>query len=565
MKSVMKKIFFLIVIMTIAACARKGNPTGGPKDVDPPKFISAFPDTLSTNVDVNTKEIIINFDEYILLKEYSKNVVISPPFQKNAIVTPQATAKRNISIKLQEPLQPNTTYNFNFGSSVRDNNEGNIYPNFSYVFSTGDYIDSLEVSGKVKDPYNVKQSSKILIGLYKMDEAYKDSLILRQKPYYITRAKEDGTYEMKYLAAGKYKVIAFADEVENTMYDFGKEQIAFQNEPLVLDKNENINLKLFLQKPNYRVAKSEQKGYGQILFKTEGLLDSLKIKSLSKNFTTSVVEQFPDKDSIVFWFNPKVDTLDNKSQRLKFAVEAKQKTDTVTVSYINPKDEFKFSLKTDISSNGLAPNQRLKLVGNSPIVSWNKEDIELFRDSVQIPFEVSKNPKNINELFIDFEKDYEQKFEINLYPNAVQNIFGLTNDTIANKFVTGKTMDYGNLKLTIANPPTKPFILQFIKKDKDQILEEFYGQETVYEFKNLDPTEYYFRVLVDENENKKWDSGNFLEGIQPEPVYLYPATITIRKMWDANETWILGQEPKPEETKNATDKTIPNLREERGK
>ncbi|WP_395090650.1 Ig-like domain-containing domain [Vaginella massiliensis] len=554
--------FFYVFCILFVGCARIGTPSGGTRDVDPPVFLGSFPDTLSTNVDPNIKEITLDFDEYIVLRDYSKNSVISPPFERNPIVSPQGTANKKITIKLQEPLKPNTTYNFNFGDAVRDNNEGNILSNFSYVFSTGNYIDSLQLSGRVKDSYQRKQPEKILVGLYKWDEYYNDSLIIQKKPYYITRADADGNYTLKYLAEGDYRLMAFADDVENNQFDFGKEKIAFHTQKVNLNKHEKINLTLFPQKPNYRAVRAEQKGYGQLLIKTEGLQDSIKITPIEKSYRTALIEQFPNQDSIVFWFNPKIDTLSNRNQRLKFELDNQGHKNELTALYSEPKEEFVFKVTTNVGTT-VAPNQPVKLIGNAPIVSWNKADIELFRDSIQIPFEVRKNPKNRNELFIDFEKDYDQHFEINLYPKAIQNIFSLPHDTIVYKFATGKSMDFGNLKLTIANLPTKPFILQFLKRDKDQLVEEFYGNQSVFEFKNLEATEYYFRLLVDENENGKWDSGDVLKGIQPESAYIYPSLINIRKMWDADETWILG-ELKEEETKEPIRRNIPNPREGRG-
>ena len=565
MKLAMKKILFLSVIIAFASCARKGMPTGGPKDVDPPVFLKAFPDTLSTNVDVNIKEITLDFDEYIMLKDYSKNVVISPPFEKNPIVTPQATAKKNISIKLQEALQPNTTYHFNFGNAVRDHNEGNVLSDFSYVFSTGNYIDSLQIAGKVKDPYQLKQPEKVIVGLYKVDEKFNDSIPLRKKPYYVARASEDGSFLLNYLAKGTYKIVAFSDDIENSMIDYGKEKIAFLSENIHLDQNqESIQLKLFQQKPAYRFLKAEQKGYGQILFKTEGLKDSLKIIA-EKDFKTAQIEQFIDQDSVVFWFNPKKDTLSARNQRLRFDVLSNDKKDVATVLYSEPKEDFKFRVSPEFSGNNLSPNQSLKLVSNAPITKWNKQDIELFRDTVQIPYEVTFDPKKPTVLWLNFEKDYDQKFELNLYPNAIDNIFEIANDTLAYQFSVGKSTDYGNLKLTLANAPTKPFFLQFIQRDGDKILQEFYGKETVYSFPNLEPKEYYFRLLVDENENGRWDTGDYLLNQQAEPVYLYPAMIAIRKLWDANETWVIGEENSTQKAAEGNEKIRANLQEERGK
>lgn len=100
---------FLLGIISFNSCARQGTPSGGPRDETPPKLIGSNPDTLAVNVDPNIKEIEINFDEYIQIKEYSKNSVISPPFDRNPIVTPISMAEKKVKIKLQEPLQPNTT------------------------------------------------------------------------------------------------------------------------------------------------------------------------------------------------------------------------------------------------------------------------------------------------------------------------------------------------------------------------------------------------------------------------------------------------------------------------
>ena len=156
----------LFTLFVVISCARQGSPTGGPKDETPPVFIKAHPDTLATNVAVDLNEAIINFDEYVVLKEYSKNVVISPSFQIPPIVTPQALAKKYVSIKFQEPLLPNTTYSFNFGDAIQDFNENNKLSNFQYVFSTGDYIDSLKIEGRVNSSYDFTLPKKVLVGLY---------------------------------------------------------------------------------------------------------------------------------------------------------------------------------------------------------------------------------------------------------------------------------------------------------------------------------------------------------------------------------------------------------------
>lgn len=537
----------MLTILTVISCARQGSPTGGPKDETPPVFLKADPDTLATNVDVNLQEATINFDEYILLKEYSKNVVVSPSFQIPPIVTPQALAKKNISIKFQEPLLPNTTYSFNFGDAIQDFNENNKLSNFQYVFSTGSFIDSLKVTGRVNSSYDFKLPEKILVGLYKVDSTYKDSIILQKKPYYIARANDKGEYQLNYLASGKYKLIAFEDKVENVMYDYGKERLAFHNEPIELNANQQINLNLFNQKPAYRKPEASFKQEGLIVFKTTGATDDVTITPVGKEFKTAYIQKFPRQDSINFWFNPKVDTIVGRSAKLNFKVQHKDQIDEVSALYSKSNTERKLEFKA-INDQKLAPNKPFKIQANAPIKSLDLSKIYVFKDTLSIPFKVSIDTVNAQNLNFAFEKNLDEKFEVNLYPNALTDVLGEKNDTLAYPIKMGTRGDFGHLKLTLQNTPSKPFILQFLKTDKDfTVIEEIYNpaNKNYFEFNFIEPGEYLFRLLVDENENGKWDTGDYLSGKQPEPIYLYPEPIKIRAMWDATETWVLGEANQP--------------------
>jgi len=537
----------MLTILTVISCARQGSPTGGPKDETPPVFLKADPDTLATNVDLNLQEATINFDEYILLKEYSKNVVVSPSFQIPPIVTPQALAKKYISIKFQEPLLPNTTYSFNFGDAIQDFNENNKLSNFQYVFSTGSFIDSLKVTGRVNSSYDFKGPEKILVGLYKVDSAYKDSIILQKKPYYIARANDKGEYQLNYLASGKYKLIAFEDMVENVMYDYGKERLAFHNEPIELNANQQINLNLFNQKPAYRKPEASFKQEGLIVFKTTGATDDVTITPVGKEFKTAYIQKFPKQDSINFWFNPKVDTIVGKSAKLNFKVQHKDQIDEVSALYSKSNTERKLEFKA-LNDQKLAPNKPFKIQANAPIKSLDLSKIYVFKDTVSIPFKVSIDTVNAQNLNFAFEKNLDEKFEVNLYPNALTDVLGEKNDTLAYPIKMGTRGDFGHLKLTLQNTPSKPFILQFLKTDKDYtVLEELYNpaNKNYFGFNFIEPGEYLFRLLVDENENGKWDTGDYLSGKQPEPIYLYPEPIKIRAMWDATETWVLGEANQP--------------------
>lgn len=542
MKKLVVASLFVAGIFSLNSCARPGTPSGGPKDVTPPKLVGANPDTLAVNVDPNIKEIEIDFDEYIQLKDFSKNVVISPPFERNPIVTPMTSADKKIKIKLQEPLLPNSTYSFNFGEAIQDYNESNKLSNFTYVISTGNYIDSLALKGKVFAGYDFELPKKVLVGLYQVDENFKDSLILKNKPYYVSRVNESGEYDLKYLKKGKYKLVAFEDAVENSKVDNGREKVAYHPELIDLNDKQSINLKLFKTKPAYRVTKSEQKGYGHIVVRTEGTTGPVTVSPIEREMKTLKIDAHPAKDSINIWFDPKAENFTSKSERLRFNIEHETKSETATVLYLAPILEYTPGYKS-MNESLLAPNREFKILGSAPIKKLDKSLINLFKDTIQIPFDAEIDSMNQQIVKFKFKKELGDNFEVNVYPNAFIDHFNQPNDTIVYQIKMGKREDFGNLKVRLQNLPELPVILQLVKNSsKYEVIEELKGYDRLFNLDNLSPGEYFLRLVVDENKNGVWDTGNLLDNKQPEPVYLYPNKITVRAMWDTDETWILGKD-----------------------
>ena len=156
----------------IIGCAKKGIITGGKKDTIAPKMISSFPKNFSTNF--NGKEIKLNFDEFVKLKNVNKQLIISPPMKKQPDILPY-NASKTVNIKIKDTLLPNTTYSFNFGTSIQDNNEGNPYEQFKFVFSTGNFIDSLKLGIKIKDAINRKTDNFVSVMLYEYNEKYNEN------------------------------------------------------------------------------------------------------------------------------------------------------------------------------------------------------------------------------------------------------------------------------------------------------------------------------------------------------------------------------------------------------
>ncbi|MBX5438859.1 MAG: Ig-like domain-containing protein [Thermoflavifilum sp.] len=232
---------FLIFLLSLSLirCANIVPPSGGPKDTIPPVLVSATPP--DSTLHFRGDRIQFTFNEYVqLANNYNDILIFAPRLRRQPIINVKL---RTISILLKDTLQPNTTYQINFGNAIQDINEGNAIPDFSYIFSTGSYLDSLQISGTVLDAETGLPDSNVLVMLYRN---FKDSVVSREKPLYYTRTDAAGHYLLHNLPADTFKIFALKEDNNSLMYDdVGKEAIAFLNQPVVLHQDTS-GLKLYL-------------------------------------------------------------------------------------------------------------------------------------------------------------------------------------------------------------------------------------------------------------------------------------------------------------------------------
>ena len=246
---------FLIVFVALllfSNCAKKGAPSGGPKDSIPPMIVRSNPENYTTHF--SGDEIRIYFDEYIKLKDLQQNLIISPPLEYQPVITPLGTSKV-LKIKILDTLKPNTTYSFNFGKSIVDNNEENEFDYFKYIFSTGSYIDSLTVKGKIADALLAQPDKRTIVMLYERTETFSDSIIYTEKPTYITTTKDSTqTFELNNLKEGSYLLIALQEETSNYTFEPKEDKIGFINETVLTPNDSSYTLSLFKEIPIYNIA-----------------------------------------------------------------------------------------------------------------------------------------------------------------------------------------------------------------------------------------------------------------------------------------------------------------------
>lgn len=530
-------IFFLLAL-SFVDCAKKGTPSGGPRDTIPPIIVRSIPENFSVNF--SGDEIEIRFDEYVRLKDVDKQLIVSPPMKYSPIITPLSTSKI-LKIKIIDTLKANTTYSFNFGKSIVDNNEGNEFEYFKYVFSTGSYIDSLSISGKVKDAKLITSEIPTTVMLYEVNEAFRDSLIYFEKPTYVTVTNDStGNFELSNLKEGKYFLVGLKEKNNDYTFQPKTDKIGFVNGIISVPTDSTYSLTLFKEIPKYKLARPSQVGKNQIIFGYEGEPEDLEIEILSTVPPDYVSTVFRDekKDTLHYWFKPNIET-----DSLVFKIRNKEMTDTMVVRM---KKLMKDSLSISALKSGtLKLRDTFKLRANTPLVSVNSEKFQVItRDSTLIKPFVKLNPK-YNWAEVSFPKNEGVSYSIKVFPGALTDFFEKTNDTLQFNISTKQSSDYGTLKMSLVNMDRFPIIVQLVDSKFNVVAEDYLSGPNAKMDKNdvffdeITPDKYYIRIIYDDNQNGKWDTGNFLKRIEPERIKYYPTPLEVRANWSLNETFIL--------------------------
>lgn len=545
----MKQFFlWLFASLVLVSCARVGSPIGGDKDTIPPKMVGSNIDTTRINVPRDLKELRIDFDEYITLKDINKNLIISPPIKYTKII-PSSMGNKYLQIQWKDTLQANTTYNFNFGNSVVDLNESNPLPYFNFAFSTGDKIDDLFISGTISDALGSDKNSEgkeknLVVGLYQA----KDSMDYRQKPYYITKADPDGYFELNYLTPGKYRIVGFDDENGNSIFDSGKESISFQKETIDLTKSiSGLRLKTFASKKLIKY-KEMVASVGGVVMSFEGNPEKVIVKRVGEKPADNKVTHKLRSDSVKVWFDAGKENIGVAvSENLKFSYDTGTKQDTVSVFYKKPaKEDMTVS---NPFSNDLAPGSDFRFSSNYIINKIQPENWKLESDSISQNFTAKISELDSTQVVIKSNFVVGKKYKLTVPKNTVISFYNRLSESVRFDFEAAKPEEFGSFTVNLVNKPEHNFWIQLLN-DKNETVYQKFSNESLIKFINLKPASYKLRILVDNNDNGFWDSSDFATETLSEDVYLYRKAgdkdimtkINIRPMWEINENWDLTKE-----------------------
>jgi uncharacterized protein (DUF2141 family) len=552
------------MMLSFIRCANVVSPTGGPKDKVPPIVLSAVPENQSTKFE--GKEIVINFDEYVTLNNPNGNILISPPLEKNPSYK---LSGKSLIIKFKEPLRSETTYSINFGESIKDLHEGNIFKNYSYVFSTGEIIDSLTLEGKLIQGIDHKPSADYYVMLYcnENDSVSIDSLPRTRKPYYLTKSDKEGKFKFSGLKDTEYLVFALKDENSNLRFDLPNENIAFLDSLVKPIHNSQSIVHNDSVKPKPKKAESLvlysflEEDTIQKLLKKEIVEDGLLRFAFNRpahNVKIEVLESLPDTFSIFPTYSSNYDTIlwhftPNKDS-LFFAINYDTLINDTTLMSLKPRKTAarrgqqesiskSLEIKTNISAGKLVPEQDLILTFKEPVTNITMRDTSWFivdKDTIINDLHFTK----IDSFGLKYKLDKtlvpEKSYKIIVPDSVFYSFKGVTNDTTEISFKVPEISQYGNIFVTVEVPENVPQIIVELLDEKDKfVARQIVNETNKIGFEYLTPKKYKLKATIDKDGNGKWSPGNYGKKLLPEPVYYHKDVFDVKANWDIDleETW----------------------------
>ena len=528
----MKKLtiyLLLPLLLLAAACANKVAPSGGTKDATPPRLLSAVPDTGS--VQFTASQIVLTFNEYVQLKDLTKQLVISPPLE----IRPTITASGKKIIIRPEGLAAATTYTISFGNSIADITEGNALADFRYVFSTGQVIDTLTVSGTIRHALFQHPEKGALAILYDADTP--DSLLLRTRPAWFARCNDNGSFTIRNIRPGSYRLFALSDKNDNYLLD-GKDELAgFYDDVITLPTPKNYDVFVNRQPPlRTRALSSSLTTPGTIT--TVFNHDARTLQHAFQNFSPETVTRINSEngDTVYLHVIPApADTL-----RIIWSDGAAY-ADTVTALYLrksSKKGETKETLSLRFAAGRIPEyDDSLAVVSDVPLTGFDAAQITLQRDSADIPFNVLMVEGRLHVTTERSAGDYR----LRLNAGALTDMFGRKSDSATFVFTIPAVRSRGSLAYRFTGTRAEGKLLQLTDEKGNMVRERHLAKNPGDIFQMLNPGKYRLRIITDTNGNSRWDGSDYHRKVRHEHVYYHPDLITVRANWEV-EVEVTGED-----------------------
>jgi hypothetical protein len=528
--------FFLLIF----GCANRQPPGGGPRDHDPPKLLKASPPNMTRFF--KGKVIQLDFDEYFKLTNSYTEISMSPTPTK---VPDYKRKDKSLVITLKDTLEKNTTYVINFGKAIADVNEGNVLKNFTYVFSTGAHIDSLSISGQVINTETGERDKDAIVMLFTLKQ---DSVLFgKKKPTIYTSVDTAGNFTLNNLHDGDYRIYALKQVSPTKIYDYNKDLIAFSKKVIHLTRDTSgVQLKLFKAKPDkFRMVDHPRfDPDGKMFFTFNQSLDDPSLKIIyPPNFDQYKIVDFSKTNDTATLF---MRNMDFDSIRMEFFDKGKP-IDTISLRK-QRKEVFQrlLTFKYNILDDGkLKPGRRFTVTANYPIDNFDNTLISLKEDSNEVSnFTVVHDTADARNLFIDYKWKQHANYTLIFNAGAVTDIYGDKNRFNRKPLTADNPENYSLLTLTVKVPDTsKSYIIELLNDKKQVLRTDVVRKSGSLVYKNYITGKYLVKVIYDDNNNGKWDSGSVRQRLQPENIWIDPDIIPLRPNWEQVTPVNIPKEP----------------------
>lgn len=568
----MKRIVFSITIGLLGLalfprCAKVVSPTGGPKDTLAPVMVNSIPRMNSTNFKGN--KIIVEFDEYVQVKDVQKKLIVSPPLKTRPEI---GLRGKRIEITIADTLKENTTYTVYLGDAVADNNEGNPISSFEFAFSTGSSIDTLSLAGNIVNALSREPIEGALVMLY---DSFADSLPYITLPTHIAKTNKKGDFVVNNLKYIDYKLVAITDGNSNYLYNQGKEDIAFIDSTIKKEtfidsvKKNRVSLRAFREETPIQIITGFERADSNLLHlsfsrKPKGGFTLTPLPDTSKK-DWYIAEPDAQGDTVKIWITSesliahdtlrvitsylKTDSLNRlypQTDTLKFINFDTSKEEKTTKTKKKGKDQEAeatktgFDLKTSVSSGKVAiPNLPFEFTSPIPIKEVDASKIAIFNetDSIMEPT-IALIADTISPRVYYFKKEWKptKSYKILVLPGAFIDITHKLNDTLRLKITGADPEEYGTLIIKTNN--VQQGVIAELLSEKGGLMgrRSAIGNQPIV-FRFVEPGKYKLRFIEDLNSNGEWDSGNYLKKIQPERIFDFTegknkGEINIRANWE---------------------------------
>lgn len=590
-----------VISIMLYACANPGTPTGGPRDFTPPRVLGSTPKAYAIN---NTKaKIIISFDEYVKLDKPSEKIVVSPPQLQQPEIK---TSGKKIIVNLLDSLLPKSTYTIDFSDAIQDNNEGNPLGDYAFTFSTGEAIDTMQVSGTILNAADLEPIKGIMVGLH---ADLSDSAFLKKPFDRVGRTDSKGHFSIRGVARGKYRIYALMDGDQNFIFSQKSEAIAFDDslvvptcaaairqdttwiDSLTIDTIKQINYTRYMPDNIVMRAFKETK-MQQSLAKKERLIPQMfslyftapnkklpDIRGLNFKEKDAFVIQTDNKlDTIHYWIKdsvnykkdtlslalsyfytdslnrllPRTDTLNlvSKQKTLTKEVEAKKKKKKNEPVEVQPLPMDKHVPQSmDVYDN-------ITFTFQEPLRSYDSKAIRLKQkvDSLykEVKFELQQDTTNAFQYNLIYNWEPEKEYSLEVDSAAFRGMYGLVSGKIKENFKVHSLNDYGEIHFNVSGADSKAFV-ELLDGSSDKVLRKMPVRDGRANFYFLAAGKYCARLVNDINGNGVWDTGDYATKRQPEEVFYFPEIINLKVLWNIDKSWNVRSIPlerqKPSELK----------------